>query len=148
MSDLRELYHAVILDHNKTPRNFRRPADANHSAEGFNPLCGDKLHVYLKMDNDVVQDVAFVGSGCAISMASASMMTERLKGKTQAEAEALFHDFHDMLTGSPGTETSTLGKLEAFAGVKEFPVRVKCATLPWHTFLAALRGEEKPVSTE
>jgi len=151
-SDLRELYQSVILDHHKKPRNFHKLEDANRTAEGYNPLCGDQFTLYLKMENDVVKDVGFVGSGCAISTASASMMTERLKGKTRAEAEALFRQFHDMLTG-PGesvetSEAPSLGKLEAFAGVREFPIRVKCATLPWHTFLAALHGADKPVSTE
>ncbi len=147
MSELRELYQAVILDHNKKPRNFHTLAGANRSADGYNPLCGDKVSVFLKLDNDVVQEVSFVGAGCAISMAAASMMTERLKGKTRAEAEALFQQFHAMLTGEKPDEAS-LGKLEAFAGVREFPIRVKCATLPWHTFLAALRGEGTTVSTE
>jgi nitrogen fixation protein NifU and related proteins len=151
-SDLRELYQNVILDHHKKPRNFGKLADANREAEGYNPLCGDQFTFYLKLAEDVVQDVRFVGTGCAISTASASMMTERLKGKTRAEAEALFQQFHDLLTCprelDKTGEDSSLGKLEAFAGVREFPVRVKCATLPWHTFLAALRGEAKPVSTE
>jgi nitrogen fixation protein NifU and related proteins len=151
-SDLRELYQSVILDHNKKPRNFHKLADANHHAEGYNPLCGDRFTVYLKLDGDVVKDVGFEGSGCAISKASASMMTERLKGKTRAEAEDLFRQFHDLLTWpqelGEGIEPSPLGKLDAFAGVREFPMRVKCATLAWHTFLAALRGEATTISTE
>jgi nitrogen fixation NifU-like protein len=147
-SDLRELYQSVILDHHKKPRNFGELADANRGAEGYNPLCGDRVHVWLKLVNELVQDVRFTGSGCAISTASASMMTEALKGKTRAEAEALFRRFHDLLTGAESGEGPGLGKLEAFAGVREFPIRVKCATLPWHTFRAALQGETTPVSTE
>jgi nitrogen fixation protein NifU and related proteins len=148
--DLRDLYQSVILDHHKRPRNFHRLGDADHTAEGDNPLCGDRVRVDLKLDGDVIRDIGFVGSGCAISTAAASMMTEALKGKTRAEAEALFERFHGLLTreGEPGEEAPALGKLEAFAGVREFPVRVKCATLPWHTFRAALRGEAKTVSTE
>jgi nitrogen fixation NifU-like protein len=145
--DLRELYQGVILDHYKMPRNFRAQTDAGRDAEGYNPLCGDKVHVYLKLDGDIIKDVSFVGSGCAISTASASMMTESLKGKTRAEAEALFRRFHDLLT-APEPDASALGKLEAFAGVREFPIRVKCATLPWHTLRAALQGDGKTVSTE
>ena len=151
MSDLRELYQEVILDHHRRPRNFKVLEDARH-VEGYNPLCGDKVTVYVRMDGDVVRDVSFQGSGCAISTASASLMTEGLKGKTRAEALALFRAFHHLLTGvpeAPGTEAPDLGKLEVFSGVREFPVRVKCATLPWHTFHAALAGEEdKTVSTE
>jgi nitrogen fixation NifU-like protein len=148
-SDLRELYQSVILDHHKKPRNFRKLADADRSAEGYNPLCGDKVHVYLKLKNGVVQEVSFEGSGCAISTASASMMTESLKGKTREQAEALFRRFHDLLVGDDqATEGPKLGKLEVFSGVREFPVRVKCATLPWHTFLAALHGDGGTVSTE
>jgi nitrogen fixation NifU-like protein len=148
--DLRDLYQSVILDHHKRPRNFHRLGDADHTAEGDNPLCGDRVRVDLELDGDVIRDIGFVGSGCAISTAAASMMTEALKGKTRAEAEALFERFHGLLTreGEPGEEAPALGKLEAFAGVREFPVRVKCATLPWHTFRAALRGEAKTVSTE
>jgi len=148
--DLRELYQSVILDHHRRPRNFRRLGDADHSAEGNNPLCGDRVSVDLKLDGDVIRDIGFVGSGCAISTASASMMTEALKGKTRAEAEALFERFHEVLTGDGelAAEVAALGKLAALAGVREFPVRVKCATLPWHTFRAALRGEAEPVSTE
>ena len=150
MSDLRELYQQVILDHNKSPRNFHKIADANRTAEGFNPLCGDHLHVYLKMEGDVIRDVGFEGAGCAISKASASLMTSALKGRTTAEAEALFKRFRDMVTGSVDVEPDTegLGKLAVFAGVREFPARVKCATLAWHTLNAAVKGGEKPVSTE
>jgi nitrogen fixation NifU-like protein len=150
MSDLRDLYQQVILDHQKKPRNFRALPMANRHAEGFNPLCGDKVHLYLKMENGVIQDVGFQGTGCAISTAAASMMTESIKGKTPAEAEAIFKIFQKLVTGDSqkATEAPELGKLEVFAGVREFPVRVKCATLPWHTLRAALQGEEKPVSTE
>ena len=150
MSDLRDLYQEVILDHNRKPRNFRKLDGANHHAEGFNPLCGDKVVVYLKLDGDTVADVSFEGSGCAISTASASLMTESLKGKSVAEATALFEDFHKLVTGTVSGPTGSLplGKLAAFAGVSEFPVRVKCATLAWHTLRAALDGRADPVSTE
>lgn len=147
MSDLRDLYQEVILDHTKRPRNFRKLGVANRSAKGHNPLCGDRVTVYLNVEGGVVKDISFEGSGCAISTASASMMTESLKGKTQAEAEALFQGFHDLVTGKRD-ELPGLGKLEAFAGVREFPVRVKCATLAWHTLRAALENKETPVSTE
>ena len=148
MSDLRELYQEVILDHHKKPRNFRKQEGARH-VEGYNPLCGDKVTVYVKLDGDVVKDVSFQGTGCAISTASASMMTESLKGKTREEAEALFHAFHDLITGKePAGEGPALGKLAVFAGVRDFPVRVKCASLAWHTLHAALEGKEEPVSTE
>ncbi len=150
MSDLRDLYQEVILDHNKKPRNFRKLESANHRAEGFNPLCGDRVTVYVVLEGGVVKDVAFEGSGCAISTASASLMTESLKGKTAREAEALFSGFHALVTGGGSTEEETdrLGKLAAFAGVAEFPVRVKCATLAWHTLRAALEGKADPVTTE
>lgn len=149
MSDLRELYQQVILDHNKKPRNYRELEGANRQADGYNPLCGDKVHVYLHVANDVIQDISFQGSGCAISKASASMMTERLKGKTLAEAEAIFKTFHELVTGASATPAAPeLGKLAVFSGVREFPARVKCATLAWHTLQAALAGEDKPVSTE
>ncbi len=162
MSDLRELYQEVILDHHKKPRNFRKLNDADRQMEGYNPLCGDRVTVYLKLDGEVVKDVSFQGSGCAISVASASMMTDALKGKTLAQAEALFKTFHELLTGQPARSASEgsgkqarsasegppLGKLAVFSGVREFPVRVKCATLPWHTFHAALEGQTEPVSTE
>jgi nitrogen fixation NifU-like protein len=149
MSDLRELYQEVILDHHKKPRNFRKIENARH-VEGYNPLCGDKVTVYVKLDGDVVKDVSFQGSGCAISTASASMMTESLRGKTRAQAEAVFKSFHELITGRPPekSETPELGKLEVFSGVREFPLRVKCASLAWHTFQAALKGEDKTVSTE
>jgi nitrogen fixation NifU-like protein len=148
MSDLRELYQEVILDHQKRPRNFRAIADADRTLEGYNPLCGDKLTVYVKLDGDVVKDISFQGAGCAISTASASMMTESLKGKTLAEADALFKSFHDLVTGQASRGTAPLGKLTVFAGVREFPVRVKCATLAWHTMHSALEGQHDPVSTE
>jgi len=146
MSDLRELYQDVILDHHKKLRNFRKLERARH-VEGFNPLCGDKVTVYVKLDGDVIREVSFEGSGCAISTASASMMTESLKGKTLAEAEELFRSFHNLITGK-STDESRLGKLVVFGGVREFPVRVKCASLAWHTFHGALEGEDKTVSTE
>jgi nitrogen fixation NifU-like protein len=153
MSDLRELYQEVILDHHKKPRNFRALDGANRRVEGVNPLCGDKVTVYLKLEDGVVKDISFQGSGCAISTASASLMTEILKGKTREEAQALFNSFRDLVTGASERSPSpnggpALGKLAVFAGVREFPVRVKCATLPWHTFEAALHGEDRTVSTE
>jgi nitrogen fixation NifU-like protein len=142
MSELSELYQQVILDHNKKPRNFRRMEDATQHAEGFNPLCGDQLTVYLRMENGVVEEVSFEGSGCAISKAAASMMTQAVKGKTHDEVEKLFAEFHRMVTGKLEVETTPndLGHLKIFAGVREFPARVKCASLPWHTLHAALAG--------
>ena len=150
MSDLRELYQQVILDHHKKPRNFRKLTGLIRQVEGYNPLCGDRFTVYLKMQGDRIEDISFEGTGCAISKASASMMTESLKGKTRNEAEALFKKFHGLLTGpaDPSEEGPALGKLEVFSGVREFPVRVKCATLAWHTFHATLEGKEETVSTE
>lgn len=150
MSDLRELYQEVILDHNKRPRNFQKLEGANRTAEGFNPLCGDQITVYLLVEDDVIREIAFQGSGCAISKASASMMTATVKGRTTAEAESLFETFHRMVTADLSTASDPLivGKLAAFAGVREFPVRVKCATLPWHTLHAALEGREQVASTE
>ena len=157
MSDLNDLYQEVILDHNRIPRNFHSLEDANRKADGYNPLCGDKVTVYLVLEDDVVRDISFEGSGCAISKASASMMTETLKGKTRAELEALFGAFHGLLTGrsreggtnggGPG-DPPELGKLVVFSGVREFPVRVKCATLPWHTLRAALDNRHETASTE
>ena len=149
MSELSELYQQVILDHNKKPRNFRKLESANHTAEGFNPLCGDQLTVYLNLEGDLVTDVGFEGSGCAISKASASMMTQAVKGKSKEQAETLFQEFHSMVTGelNEEMEENNLGNLKIFAGVREFPVRVKCATLPWHTLHAALNKEDQ-VSTE
>jgi len=143
-----DLYQETILDHSKRPRNCHPMEDANRKAEGFNPLCGDKLQLYLKVDNDVVQDVSFVGSGCAISTASASLMTESLKGKTRQEAMKLLDKFHDLLTTDTPV-SQDLGKLVVFCGVRDYPARVKCATLAWHTLKSALNGAaEEPVSTE
>ncbi|MDP6776370.1 MAG: SUF system NifU family Fe-S cluster assembly protein [Candidatus Latescibacteria bacterium] len=150
MSDLRELYQQVILDHNKSPRNFKELDDADHCSEGFNPLCGDHLTVYLKVSDERIEDVSFQGAGCAISKASASLMTSELKGKTIQEAQDLFKDFHNLVTADIDEQPDLegLGKLAVFSGVREFPVRVKCATLAWHTFHAALVGNEQPVTTE
>jgi nitrogen fixation NifU-like protein len=147
MSDLSDLYQEVILDHNRRPRNFRRLEGASHHAEGYNPLCGDRVTVFLQIADDRIADIAFEGAGCAISKASASLMTDRLKGSTVAEARALFDRFHRMVTTPPDQEVEELGKLSALAGVREFPVRVKCASLAWHTLKAAIDREEK-VSTE
>jgi nitrogen fixation NifU-like protein len=149
MSDLSDLYQEVILDHNKNPRNYREIENADRMAEGNNPLCGDQLKVFLEMTDDKVADVAFLGSGCAISKASASMMTQAVKGKTRAEAEMLFDEFHRMVRGEldEDAEDNHLGKLKIFAGVREFPARVKCASLSWHTMKAALDNENL-VSTE
>ncbi len=148
MSDLRDLYQEVILDHYRKPRNFRSLADANRKAEGFNPLCGDRLTLYVKLKDGVIADATFEGSGCAISTASASLLTESIKGKTEHEAEMLFQSFRDVVTGSGETPNTDLGKLDVLAGVREFPVRVKCATLAWHTLRAALASQKEPVSTE
>jgi nitrogen fixation protein NifU and related proteins len=148
MTDLRELYQEVIFDHNRRPRNFGKLASANRQAEGFNTLCGDRLTLYLEVADDKIQNVAFEGSGCAISTASASLLTEALKGKSLAQAEALFQDFHKMLTEDGAAVPDNMGKLTVLAGVREFPARVKCATLSWHTLQAALHGEQAPVSTE
>ena len=149
MSELSELYQQVILDHNKKPRNFHKLENANRSAEGYNPLCGDQLTVYIDLEDDVVKDISFEGSGCAISKASASMMTQSLKGKRRDEAEKLFKEFHRMVTGEfdEESEPNELGRLKVFAGVRDFPARVKCASLSWHTMHAALKGEGT-VSTE
>jgi nitrogen fixation NifU-like protein len=147
MSDLRDLYQQVILDHNRKPRNFRKIADASRTAEGYNPLCGDQITVYLTVEDGVVKDAAFQGSGCAISKAAASMMTASVIGKPEAEVEALFQRVHAMLTGANGG-AAEVGKLTVFAGVREFPSRIKCVTLAWHTLQAALSGAAEPVSTE
>lgn len=149
MSELSDLYQEVILEHNKNPRNFREISDADQYADGKNPLCGDALRVYISLDGDTVTDVAFKGSGCAISKASASMMTQAVKGKTKNEAHTIFDEFHRMVTGELDIETdeNELGKLKIFSGVLEFPARVKCASLSWHTLNAALKGEDV-VSTE
>jgi nitrogen fixation NifU-like protein len=148
--ELRELYQQVILDHNKSPRNFRQMENATQHAEGYNPLCGDHIDIYLLMEDGVVKDVSFRGEGCAISKASASLMTSILKGKTKEEAEKLFEKFHDLVTGKLGEnpDIEELGKLAVFAGVQEFPVRVKCASLAWHTMINALKGKQEKVSTE
>jgi nitrogen fixation NifU-like protein len=153
MSDLRDLYQEVILDHSKKPRNFGKPAHANHTAQGHNPLCGDRVTIYLDLGEDGrVKEVTFEGSGCAISMASASIMTEMLKGKTVDEAKTLFEKFHGVVTGEDedlsGTDGVDLDRLEALSGVREFPMRVKCATLAWHTFIAAAEDSHEKVVTE
>ena len=148
MSELRDLYQEVILDHSKRPRNFRKPEGVRREAHGYNPLCGDRLTVYLEVEDGIVKDLSFMGSGCAISTASASMMTQDLRGKTLADVQATYEKFHRMLTGEAGSAPSGLGKLAVFSGVCEFPVRVKCATLPWHTLQAALRNDVAAVSTE
>ena len=147
MSDLNDLYQEVILDHNRRPRNFHALADASHTAEGYNPLCGDRLTLYLKVVDGVVSDVSFEGAGCAISKASASLMTDAVKGRTVTEAQALFDRFHRMVTTPPGQAVEDMGKLSVLAGVREFPVRVKCASLAWHTLKAAM-ANEKQTSTE
>ncbi len=148
MTDLRELYQQVILDHNRSPRNFRQVPNANHTADGDNPLCGDRITVWVRVDGDVVDDIGFQGTGCAISQASASLMTTAVRGKPVADAERLFAAFHAMVTGAGEPDRATLGKLLAFAGVREFPARVKCANLPWHTLHAALQDTTEPVTTE
>ncbi|HKC25169.1 MAG TPA: SUF system NifU family Fe-S cluster assembly protein [Thermoanaerobaculia bacterium] len=149
MSELLDLYQEVILDHNRAPHNYRRLPNANRTALGHNPLCGDQLTLYMDVEDGLIKDVSFLGSGCAISKASASIMTDALKGKTTEDAEALFSRFHEMLTGPPDVKPDPkgLGKLAVFAGVREFPVRVKCATLAWHTAHSALQGETS-ASTE
>ena len=149
MSDLRDLYQELIVDHYRHPHNFGQLAGANRRAEGFNPLCGDRLTLYLKLVDGMIEDARFEGSGCAISTASASLMTDALKGKTEAQALALFASFHALVAGGGDSPPAVaLGKLEVLAGVREFPVRVKCATLAWHTLLAALHEASQPVSTE
>lgn len=163
MPDLRDLYQEVILEHSKAPRNFRELPAPNAQAEGYNPLCGDHFTVYLQLDGDSIRDIGFQGSGCAISKASASMMTQSVKGKTKAEAEELFRRFHALVTNEPASSreiparngdghsergAEKIGKLAVFAGVRDYPVRVKCATLAWHTLHAALEGSQQPVSTE
>lgn len=150
MADLADLYQQLIIDHNRNPRNFRRLDRANRQAEGNNPLCGDRIQLFLRVEGDVIQEVGFQGSGCAISQAAASMMTQAVSGKPTSEAEALFKAFHAMVTGGSdaSAQAKTLGKLAAFAGVRAFPARVKCANLPWHTLRAALAGAAEPVTTE
>ena len=146
-TDLRDLYQEIILDHNRHPRNFGVLPEANRTAEGYNPLCGDRVRVFLQVEEDRVRGIGFQGSGCAISTASASLMTEALQGKTVEEARELFRGFHDLLTGG-GVEPGELGNLAALAGVREFPMRVKCATLAWHALQSALEQRDQPVSTE
>jgi len=149
MSELRDLYQEVILDHYKRPRNFGPLEGADHKAEGHNPLCGDRVTIYLVIEGDVIRNISFQGAGCAISTASASLMTEMLKGKTLTEVETLFGEFHAMLTGDPSQPADPAqGKLAVFSGVREFPARVKCATLSWHTLQAALKEQKEPISTE
>jgi nitrogen fixation NifU-like protein len=146
-AELQDLYQEVILDHNRQPRNFRA-LEQGRKAEGYNPLCGDRLAIYLRIENGVIADVSFQGSGCAISKASASLMTESVKGKSVAEARNLFSRFHQMITAPSDSPVERLGKLEALAGVRRFPVRVKCASLAWHTLQAALDARDEVVSTE
>ncbi len=148
MFDLQDLYQEVIVDHNRSPRNFGKLETANHVLEGFNPLCGDRLTLYVETDGDIIRNISFDGSGCAISVASASLMTEALKGKHMDEARRLFNEFHDLLTKDNDIDLDTYGKLAALAGVRAYPSRVKCATLCWHTLNAVLQGEQTPVSTE
>jgi nitrogen fixation protein NifU and related proteins len=149
VSELSDLYQEVILDHNRRPHNFRAIAAPSAQQEGYNPLCGDRLTLYLTLEGDTITDVAFQGQGCAISKASASLMTDALKGKTVAEARELFERFHDMITSDPATPPADLGKLSVLAGVREFPTRIKCASLAWHTMKAAVAdNRDAPVSTE
>lgn len=146
--DLKDLYQDIIVDHNRSPRNFRDLEDATHVAEGFNPLCGDKLRVFLKVEDDTITDVAFLGSGCAISTASASLMTEQLKGRGLNDAQRLFARMHALLTEGEDADPASLGKLAALSGVRDYPTRVKCATLCWHTLQSALAGNEQTATTE
>ncbi|MBZ5666907.1 MAG: SUF system NifU family Fe-S cluster assembly protein [Acidobacteriia bacterium] len=150
MPSVRELYQEIILDHNRSPRNFRRMENPTRSVEGFNPLCGDHYTIYLRIDGGCIADVSFEGAGCAISKASASVMSTVVKGRTVTEAEDMFEKFHRLVTGKPtsGADVEALGKLAAFAGVSEFPARVKCASLAWHTMHAALSSDAASVSTE
>jgi nitrogen fixation NifU-like protein len=150
MAGLRDLYQQVILDHNRSPRNFREIADATVAIDGTNPLCGDEIRLYVLLEGDVISDIAFQGSGCAISQASASLMTSAVKGKTREEADELFRAFHHMVTAGPDVEPDTraLGKLAALGGVRQFPARVKCANLAWHTLHGAISGGDEAVSTE
>ncbi len=149
MFDIKDLYQEIIVDHNRNPRNFGKLDDANKTLEGFNPLCGDKLTLYLKTNNNKIEDISFDGSGCAISVASASLMTDAMKGKTLDEAETLFDQFHNLITtDNNDIDMEQLGKLAALAGVKDYPARVKCASLCWHTLHSAIQGDDAPVSTE
>ena len=144
MSSLTELYQNVILEHNRSPRNYRAMPDADRKADGHNPLCGDRISLAVEVDGDVIRDIAFQGAGCAISKSSASLMTAAVKGKTRAEVEGLFERFHQLVTGAlPAGQAETLGKLAVFSGVSEFPIRVKCASLSWHTLKAALDNESR-----
>lgn len=147
MSELRELYQETILEHSRKPRNFGELPSASHKAEGYNPLCGDHYTIFVNVKDGAIDDIRFNGAGCAISKASASMMTQSLKGKTESEAEEIFSRFHDLVTGRQNG-SDNLGKLAVFAGVSEFPLRVKCATLAWHALRAALRGDQQAISTE
>ena len=150
MAELRDLYQELILEHSKAPRNFRALSAANRRVEGYNPLCGDRFTIYVEMDGETIRNIGFEGAGCAISKASASMMTQSVKGKSRAEAEQLFERFHQLVTGRPMSDGNAppLGKLEVFSGVSEFPLRVKCATLAWHALHAALEGKQESISTE
>lgn len=148
--ELKELYQQVILDHNKNPRNFRVTDPHTHDAEGYNPLCGDQVHIYLRLKDDIIEDISFTGNGCAISKSSASLMTTLLKGKTPAEAEEIFNRFHELVAGKSDElpDLEALGKLAVFAGIKEFPMRVKCASLAWHTYHSAVKDYGSTVTTE
>ncbi|HIF50404.1 MAG TPA: SUF system NifU family Fe-S cluster assembly protein [Thiotrichaceae bacterium] len=148
MFDIKDLYQEVIVDHNRSPRNFGKLEDADRTLEGYNPLCGDKLTLYIKTDGDKINDIAFDGSGCAISVASASLMTDAMKGKTLQEAESLFNHFHSLVTTDDDVDMEQLGKLAALAGVKAYPARVKCASLCWHTMHSVIQGDNTPVHTE
>ena len=148
MDDLRELYQQVILDHNKNPKNFKKIENASHHSEGYNPLCGDRINLYIDVEDDHIKDIGFEGSGCAISKASTSVMTELLKGKSLSEAEELFKRFQGIITGKIDADFSSFDKLSVFAGVREFPVRVKCAALAWHTLMSALKKDDEVISTE
>lgn len=150
MSELRELYQEMVLDHNSKPRNFKEIEDATHTIEGYNPLCGDHITLYIKMRDDTIEDIGFQGTGCAISRASASMMTEQMEGMSKEEALELFRSFHGMVTGRSNghMEEEDLGDLEVLAGIAEFPSRIKCATLAWHSLRSALGGKSEQVSTE
>jgi len=150
MAELRDLYQELILEHSKAPRNYRALPAANRKVEGYNPLCGDRFTIYVEMEGDTIRNIGFEGAGCAISKASASMMTQSVKGKSRAEAEQLFERFHSLVTGQPVADGNAppLGKLEVFSGVSEFPLRVKCATLAWHALHAALEGKQASISTE
>jgi nitrogen fixation NifU-like protein len=148
MFDLKDLYQEVIVDHNRNPRNFGKLDNADKKLEGFNPLCGDRLTLYLKINDDQIDDISFDGAGCAISVASASLMTDAMKGKSIEEAESIFNEFHELVTNEDEIDLDKMGKLAVLAGVRNYPTRVKCATLCWHTLNSALHGDETPVSTE